>query len=76
MALPMHIDRVVTMPASGSAEREYATMTASGGGAFVGSVVDRSGRVRVRLEGYLTVPLPGAIGAEDVAPLRAAMSDD
>jgi NADP-dependent 3-hydroxy acid dehydrogenase YdfG/acyl carrier protein len=76
MALPMHIDRVVTMPASGSAEREYATMTASDGGAFVGSVVDRSGRVRVRLEGYLTVPLPGAIGAEDVAPLRAAMSDD
>jgi hypothetical protein len=76
MALPMHIDRVVTVPTPGSAEPTDAAITAAGNGAFSGSVVDNSGRVLVRLEGYLTVPLPGAIAAEEVAPLRTAMSDD
>jgi NAD(P)-dependent dehydrogenase (short-subunit alcohol dehydrogenase family) len=73
MSLPMHIDRVITVPTSDPQDHQYAVVTPSGDGVFDATVVDTSGRVLVRLEGYLTVPLPGAIGASAVAPLRIAM---
>jgi hypothetical protein len=36
-------------------------------------VIDETGRVRVRLEGYRTIELPGDVDAEALAPIRAAM---
>jgi hypothetical protein len=36
-------------------------------------VVDESGRVRVRLEGYRTIELPGGVDEDALAPIRAAM---
>ena len=37
-------------------------------------VVDEEGHVSVRLEGYRTIELPGALAAEALEPIRAAMS--
>jgi hypothetical protein len=39
-------------------------------------VVDETGRVRVRLEGYQTIELPGGVDAEALAPIRAAMGPE
>ena len=36
-------------------------------------VVDEAGRVRVRLEGYRTIELPGEIDPTALAPIQAAM---
>jgi hypothetical protein len=36
-------------------------------------VVDESGKVRVRLEGYMTTALPGGLDPEALDPIRAAM---
>jgi hypothetical protein len=36
-------------------------------------VVDSTGRVRVRLEGYRTIELPGGVDEDALAPIRAAM---
>ena len=39
-------------------------------------VVDERGRVRVRLEGYRTIELPGGVDADALAPIRAAMGGE
>ena len=36
-------------------------------------VVDSTGRVRVRLEGYRTIELPGGVDEDALAPIREAM---
>jgi hypothetical protein len=41
---------------------------------FDAAVVDDSGHVHLRMEGYRTVALPVAIDAELVEPLRLAVS--
>jgi hypothetical protein len=38
-------------------------------------VVDEGGRVRMRLEGYRTIELPGAVDAEALDPIRSAMGE-
>jgi hypothetical protein len=38
-------------------------------------VVDQTGRVRMRLEGYRTVELPGELDSGLLAPIRGAMSE-
>ncbi|MDJ0768066.1 MAG: SDR family NAD(P)-dependent oxidoreductase [Ilumatobacter sp.] len=73
MALPMHLDRVV--PLGGPGDETWAVVVPGDAGSFDATVVDGSGRVLARLEGYRTVALPGALADEQVAPLRAAMTD-
>lgn len=43
------------------------------GPAVDAEVVDESGKVRVRLEGYMTTALPGGLDPEALDPIRAAM---
>ena len=38
-------------------------------------VVDGQGQVRLELSGYRTINLPGSLDAEQVDPLRAAVTD-
>ena len=52
----------------------WAVVTPRDGGADA-DVVDEDGRVRVRLEGYRTIELPGGLDADALAPLRDAMAD-
>ena len=44
------------------------------GDRFDAAVVDDSGRVHLRMEGYRTVTLPAAIDAKLLEPLRVAVS--
>ena len=46
------------------------------GGGVDAEVVDEAGRVRVRLEGYRTIELPGGFDDDALAPIRAAMGGD
>ena len=71
MALPAHIDRLVP-GGEGAARPLHAVVRPSADG-FDASVVDAHGSVVSILEGYRTVRLPGALHADAVAPLRAAM---
>ncbi|MGI9646172.1 MAG: SDR family NAD(P)-dependent oxidoreductase, partial [Ilumatobacteraceae bacterium] len=77
MALPMHVGRIV--PTHGSEPSIDATtlvaVTPGDDGAFDATVVSDGGEVLLRLEGYRTVRLPGALSDEQVAPLRQAMID-
>ena len=74
MALPTHVDRVVRFAGADAPGRLWAVVTPRDGGEGVDAeVVDEDGRVRVRLEGYRTIELPGGVDAEALAPLRAAM---
>jgi hypothetical protein len=75
MALPTHVDRVVRYKASKKPGPLWAIVTQRDG-AVDAEVVDKSGHVRVRLEGYRTIELPGEIGAEFLAPIRSAMKQD
>jgi acyl transferase domain-containing protein/NAD(P)-dependent dehydrogenase (short-subunit alcohol dehydrogenase family) len=76
MGLPDRVGRVVVPdPADGSGGRLYAVVGArAAGGAVDAEVVDETGRVIVRLEGYGTVELPDGPERELLAPLRAAMA--
>ena len=73
MALPTHLDRLVAVP--GAAESvgltAVATPRTDGSGTDV-EVVDAEGAVRVRLEGYRTIELPGGLDDDSLAPLRRA----
>ena len=74
MALPTHVDRVVRFAAAGKQGPLWAVVTPRGDGKGVDAeIVDETGRVRVRLEGYRTVELPGELEASVLAPIRAAM---
>ena len=48
-------------------------MTAGEAGGVDAVVVDGEGRVLVRLSGYETVALPGAVGADVLEPFEAAL---
>ena len=76
MALPTHVDRVLAVR-----RRRRAARAALGGrharaatASVDADVVDGDGRVVLRLEGYRTIELPGGPGADDLAPIREAMS--
>jgi len=75
MALPTHIDRVVRYKPSKKPGRLWAVVTPRDDGVDA-EVIDESGRVQVRLEGYRTVVLPGTIEASSLAPIRTAMDHD
>jgi hypothetical protein len=74
MALPTHVDRVVRYKAPKKPGPLWAVVT-NRDGCFDVDVIDKSGRVRVRLEGYRTTELPGEIDADVLAPIRSAMNN-
>jgi hypothetical protein len=75
MGLPTHVDRVECFEGAD----EHGTLFAvvhpreGDGGVVDAEVVDETGRVRVRLEGYATTSLPGGLDPEALDPIRAAM---
>jgi NAD(P)-dependent dehydrogenase (short-subunit alcohol dehydrogenase family) len=74
-ALPQHVDSIRPgKPRSESSGPLYAVARPSSGG-FDCAVVDGTGDVVVRVDGYRTVELPGGITDEARAPLAAAMHD-
>jgi hypothetical protein len=74
LALPTHVDRVVRFVAEDAGGPLSAVVAPREDGDGVDAeVVDESGRVLVRLEGYRTVELPGGVGESELAPIRAAM---
>ena len=74
MWLPSHVDRVLRYAGADEPGALWAVVTPRDGGADA-DVVDADGRVRVRLEGYRTVELPGGLDDDALAPLRDAMAD-
>jgi acyl transferase domain-containing protein/NAD(P)-dependent dehydrogenase (short-subunit alcohol dehydrogenase family)/acyl carrier protein len=74
MALPTRVERAVRYADADAPGALWAVVTPrDGGDAVDAEVVDESGRVRVRLEGYRTIELPGGVDADALAPIRAAM---
>jgi Polyketide synthase dehydratase N-terminal domain/Polyketide synthase dehydratase domain len=74
MALPTHVDRVTRFAGADEPGRLWAVVTPrDGGDGTDAEVIDETGRVRVRLEGYRTIELPGAVDAEALAPIRTAI---
>ena len=74
MALPTHVDRVVQYQAARKQGPLWAVVSQRDG-CVDADVVDATGRVRVRLEGYRTIELPGALDADALAPIRSAMQE-
>ena len=73
MALPTHLDRVTSFPGEAPGPVWAVVRPRDGDQGVDAEVVDESGRVLVRLEGYRTIELPGPAGEDMLAPLRAAM---
>jgi len=74
MGLPTHVDRVIHFPGDDSGPAWAVVIPRDGGEGLDAEVVDESGRVRVRLEGYRTIELPGPTGEDVLKPLREAMT--
>ncbi|MGH2982980.1 MAG: polyketide synthase dehydratase domain-containing protein, partial [Solirubrobacterales bacterium] len=74
MALPTHVDRITRYPGEDAGPAWAVVRPRDGGEGVDAEVVDGSGRVRVRLEGYRTIELPGATEEDVLQPLRAAMT--
>jgi NAD(P)-dependent dehydrogenase (short-subunit alcohol dehydrogenase family) len=79
MGLPQHIDRVSS--SLGGPEptgtRLYAVVTPDPGrSSFDAEVVDAKGNCYLQLSGYRTVEVPGAVDADGLKALQAAMSLD
>jgi hypothetical protein len=76
LALPLHVDRLQLIgdPATATAP-VFAVASPSDGDGFDCSVIDDSGRVLLRLEGYSTVSMPGALSDDVRGPLTDVMSD-
>ena len=74
LALPAHVDRVIRYAGADEPGRLFAMVSNREDGDGVDAeVVDETGRVRVRLEGYRTIELPGGVDEDALAPIRAAM---
>ena len=77
LALPAHVDRLSVLGDVG--DRPTATALVAVARPIAGrptasstaQVLDRTGRVMLRLDGYRTVPLPGPLPDDVRAPLRA-----
>ena len=74
MGLPTHVDRVVQYATRKKPGPLWAVVSPRDDGGMDAEIVDDSGRVRVRLEGYRTIELPGELAADALAPIRAAMN--
>jgi hypothetical protein len=78
MGLPRHIDRVssLLLPAAESDDtRLYAVVTSDQGrSSFDADIVDTKGNRYLQISGYRTVAFAGALDAERLKALQAAMS--
>ncbi len=72
MALPTHVDRVTRYAGADDPGHLFAVVNHRPEGVDA-EVVDEHGRVRIRLEGYRTIELPGGVDEAALAPIRAAM---
>ncbi|MGO9558703.1 MAG: SDR family NAD(P)-dependent oxidoreductase [Acidimicrobiales bacterium] len=73
LGLPQELARVTLLEPAQTVGRLYAAVEPRADH-FDADVVDDSGRVRMRMEGYRTVALPTTIGPELLEPLRVAVS--
>jgi len=73
MSLPAHIDRVVTLGTPQPGVPLFAIVHPAGDGGFDCRVVDASGDVLVRMDGYRSVQV-GPLAGDLVGPIRAAIS--
>jgi hypothetical protein len=71
--LPTHVDWVVRFKATDERGQLFAVVHRRDGEGVDPEVVDKSRKVRVRLEGYMTTALPGGLDPEAFDPIRAAM---
>jgi NAD(P)-dependent dehydrogenase (short-subunit alcohol dehydrogenase family) len=75
MGLPQSVARVERLAdPTGARGRLFARVWPVDGG-FDGEVVDESGRIFLRLEGYRTIELPAQVDAELLEPLRRALGE-
>jgi NAD(P)-dependent dehydrogenase (short-subunit alcohol dehydrogenase family) len=74
MALPTHVDRVVRYASAKKPSRLWAVVTPREGGGADAEIIDEGGRVRVKLEGYRTIALPGELPADALAPIQSGLS--
>jgi len=71
MGLPQHLDQVSYWPMTETLDtRLYALVTPGPGGTFDADVVDAKGNLYVRLSGYRTIAMPGAVNADYVKVLQ------
>jgi NAD(P)-dependent dehydrogenase (short-subunit alcohol dehydrogenase family) len=75
MALPTRVGRVVPTFGTEPAGETHAVARPVGSDEFDVDLVDRDGNVVLRVEGYRTIALPGALDDTHVAPLRRAMEE-
>ncbi len=74
MALPTSVERVARFAGAEEPGRLWAVVRPRAGDDGVDAdVVDETGRVRVRLEGYRTIELPGGVDENALSPIRLAM---
>jgi acyl transferase domain-containing protein/acyl carrier protein len=77
MGLPTHVDLVACYGRAKDPGPLWAVVRPRPDGpdeaAVDAEVVDSEGRVRLRLEGYRTTALPGAVDAQALIPIRAAL---
>jgi hypothetical protein len=73
MALPTHVDRVIRFATPEPARDAWAVAVPSSENGADADVVDETGRVRMRLEGYRTIELPGPTDGDALDPIRAAL---
>jgi len=73
MALPSHADLIRTLRRPKGDGQLFAIVHPAEDGSFNCRVVDAAGDVLVRLDGYRTMPLPGALADDLQRPIRAAM---
>jgi len=78
MGLPLYIDRVSLLlpPPEADDARLYAVVTSEGGSSFDAEILDTKGNRYLQLSGYRTVAFPGALEAERLKALQAAMAVD
>ncbi len=74
MALPTHVDRITRFAQAGAPGTLVAIVTPREDESSIDArVVDKQGHVRVLLEGYRTIELPGALDSDALEPIRTAM---
>jgi hypothetical protein len=77
LALPAHVDRLTMLteaPGPGVHGVVATARPAGGPGVFDCQVVDDTGRVLLRVDGYRTVPMPQPLAENVRAPLRDVMT--
>ena len=73
LGLPRQVRRLQVAPGVVRDRRSLGGRHHRGGGGVDAVVLDGEGHVLVRLSGYETIALPGAVGTDVVGPVEAAL---